>query len=837
MNEPESPQASVRSKRFAVRLVIAFVVSAALPVLAFSVLTYLSTRAQLEEEAGTALRREAKDAAMSVLERLVIGEARLRTLAAESGESRHEGRRAIFASVVSVPLAEADVGAADREKILADEALLDLVEAPSALAVRLSIHREGRLVSGIFAPAYLFAPERLGPGESYWVTDERDRLVFGVEPDAEGLLDPMSRAPIEGAELRVPTDLALQRGGDGIAVVWPLFLKSPYGLSGLRVGVARAKDSVLLPLRDFSRIFYVTMGATLLLSASLALQQIRRRVGPLEALTAAVHRVEAGELGARVGIESGDEFEMLGDAFDAMSVRLRDYFDAVQHLRLTAESLLSSATPEDVGNVVVPSLLSLTPSLNVALFVADGTDVEASETVREVVIDRAIAGACDDPAAARGRAIFAARALDLEEPALFLRIEGEASEAWAAFDRAYGGRAESLLVIPLTAARGEVHGVLLVTFDRESAQVDLSDDALRPVFVIAAQAGAALSHVRLLESLRSLFEGVIDLTVDAIDEKSPYTGDHCRRVPILTEMIADAVCDDDSGSFKDFCFSEEERYELKIAALLHDCGKVSTPVHVMDKATKLETIIDRIEVIRLRAEILRRDFALARAGGSGGTLVPHDGPSEQDLVEALDFIASANVGGEFMSDEAIRRLDEIAERFVWTDAEGGERSLVTADEVRNLKIKRGTLNDDERQEIESHVVTTMRLLERLPFPKSMRNVPAIAGAHHERVDGTGYPLGLGGENLSLQGRILGLADIFEALTARDRPYKPGKTLSETLNILGAMVEEGHVDADLHGLLLREEIHLDYAARHVAPEQIDETFHEALERRTAEWRPV
>ena len=183
------------------------------------------------------------------------------------------------------------------------------------------------------------------------------------------------------------------------------------------------------------------------------------------------------------------------------------------------------------------------------------------------------------------------------------------------------------------------------------------------------------------------------------------------------------------------------------------------------------------------------------------------------------------------------RVDAIAAKFKFTAADGTTVSLVDPDEAMNLKISRGTLNDEERNLINNHVVTTMRLLDRLPFPESMKNVPAIAGAHHERVDGTGYPLGLGGENLSLQGRILGLADIFEALTAKDRPYKPGKTLTETLGILDAMAEEGHIDPDLHRLILDENIHIDYAARYLSPEQIDEPFQALLERRTAEWEPI
>jgi hypothetical protein len=320
---------------------------------------------------------------------------------------------------------------------------------------------------------------------------------------------------------------------------------------------------------------------------------------------------------------------------------------------------------------------------------------------------------------------------------------------------------------------------------------------------------------------------VIEMTVRAIDEKSPYTGDHCRKVPILTELIADAACAATTGALKHFELSDAERYELRIAALLHDCGKVVTPVHVMDKATKLETIFDRIALVDLRFEVIRRDLLREASAGELG-----ERERLRQLQEDLSFLHRCNRGAERMPESDRERIRAIAARYRYTTADGLERPLLDADEVANLAIARGTLNDAERRIIEHHVVSTIDLLSELPFPRWLAGVPEIAGSHHERADGSGYPRGLRQADISMQGRILGLADVFEALTARDRPYKQGRTLSETLAILAAMRDEGSLDADLYDLFVTQKVYLRYAAEHLAPEQIDAAHWEDLERLTA-----
>jgi hypothetical protein len=336
----------------------------------------------------------------------------------------------------------------------------------------------------------------------------------------------------------------------------------------------------------------------------------------------------------------------------------------------------------------------------------------------------------------------------------------------------------------------------------------------------------------LINQLEELFESFINLINMAIDEKSPYTGGHCQRVPTLTMMLAEAANEASGGPLAEFRMTDKDRYELKIAGLLHDCGKVTTPVHVVDKATKLETIFDRIHLVDTRFEVLRRDAEVALLKEKA-LLVAHDASRAEldaadaryrDLVRQLEedraFLRACNIGSEAMRDGDIDRVKAIGARR-WVDVSGHEASFLSEEELKNLTIRAGTLNQDERQVINHHIVATIKMLEALPWPKHLRNVPEYAGGHHERMDGKGYPKGLTREQMSVQARVMGIADIFEALTARDRPYKKGKTLSESLQILGKMKAGGHVDPDLFDVFVRGKIYRRYAEMFLDKEQIDE----------------
>ena len=403
-----------------------------------------------------------------------------------------------------------------------------------------------------------------------------------------------------------------------------------------------------------------------------------------------------------------------------------------------------------------------------------------------------------------------------------------------AFDTKTGYRSKSFLTVPMRNHDNETIGVLQLINAQEpssGAIVPFSPSDQRLAESLASQAAIALTNRMLINQLEQLFESFINLINSAIDEKSPYTGGHCQRVPVLTMLLAEAVNETKDGPLRDFHMSDKDRYELKIAGLLHDCGKVTTPVHVVDKATKLENIFDRIQLIDTRFEVIKRDAELDSLRKRTALLeqarrieVAEEEKRLRDHLRQLDddrkFLHACNIGGERMRDEDVDRVRRIGQ-YRWRDFAGHEAQFLTEDEVRNLTIRSGTLTEEERKVINHHIVATIRMLEALPWPKHLTKVPEYAGGHHERMDGKGYPKGLTREQMSVQARCMGIADIFEALTAKDRPYKKGKTLSESLEILGRMKLNNHVDPDLFDIFVRRKVYRRYAEMFLDKEQIDE----------------
>lgn len=396
-----------------------------------------------------------------------------------------------------------------------------------------------------------------------------------------------------------------------------------------------------------------------------------------------------------------------------------------------------------------------------------------------------------------------------------------------AFDERNQYRSRSLLTIPLVNNEDRVIGVLQLLNARDPLSgetVPFSRENQQIVEALASQAAIALENQQLLEGQKVLLESFIKMIASAIDAKSPYTGGHCERVPILTEMLAAAAVEATEGPLASFHLTPEEWYELRIAAWMHDCGKVTTPVHVMDKATKLETLFDRIHMVRARFEVLRRDAELAYYKGLA------KGSDQESLQCALDqelscledelaFLEMANVGGEFLSPDKQARIAGIGKRHY---REGGiERTLLSEEESYNLQVSRGTLTAEERLIINGHMVQTIKMLEALPFPRNLKRVPEYAGGHHEKMDGEGYPKGLYAGDMSIPARIMAIADVFEALTARDRPYKKGKTLSESMRIMGFMKRDNHLDPELFDLFVRSRVYRVYGERFLPPELVDE----------------
>jgi HD-GYP domain-containing protein (c-di-GMP phosphodiesterase class II) len=399
-----------------------------------------------------------------------------------------------------------------------------------------------------------------------------------------------------------------------------------------------------------------------------------------------------------------------------------------------------------------------------------------------------------------------------------------------AFDSKTGYRSKSFLTVPMRNHEHEIIGVLQLINAQDPATgefVAFSPSDQRLAESLASQAAIAVTNRMLINQLEQLFESFINLINTAIDEKSPYTGGHCQRVPVLTMLLAEAVNDTREGPLADFRMTDKDRYELKIAGLLHDCGKVTTPVHIVDKATKLETIFDRIQLIDTRFEVLKRDAeieALKKIAGLSAMDAHEEERRLHERLRRLDddrrFLHACNIGTERMREDDMERVRRIA-RYRWRDIAGHEANFLTEDEVKNLTIRSGTLTEEERKIINHHIVATIRMLEALPWPKHLMNVPEYAGGHHERMDGKGYPKGLTREQMSVQARCMGIADIFEALTAKDRPYKKGKTLSESLEILGKFKLNGHIDPDLFDIFVREKVYKRYAEMFLDAEQIDE----------------
>ncbi len=399
------------------------------------------------------------------------------------------------------------------------------------------------------------------------------------------------------------------------------------------------------------------------------------------------------------------------------------------------------------------------------------------------------------------------------------------------YDQATGYRSKSMLVIPMRNHENDIIGVLqlLNALDQSTqAILEFQDEVVALVASLASQAAVTLTKTRLIRNLTDLLNAFIQSIASAIEEKSRYTGGHIFRVSRLAIMLAQKINEEDRGPFQDLIFSPQELEELRIAAWLHDIGKIVTPEYVVDKSSKLETIFDRIQLVEMRldcialqleADSLKRRLARSEAG------LPPDPDEAKTLHDALDaiekdraFIAECNHPGEYLSDQSVERLEVIARK---TFLHKGElRPWLTDNELENLCIRKGTLTAQERTVIENHVKVTYKMLSRLPFPKNLDRVPDIASQHHEKLDGAGYPFGLKGEQLSLQARILAVADIFEALTAKDRPYKQPMRLSQAVAILGKMKEQGVIDAHVHDLLIETDVLHIYAKEELNPEQVD-----------------
>ncbi|MFV0625820.1 MAG: HD-GYP domain-containing protein [Alphaproteobacteria bacterium] len=440
-------------------------------------------------------------------------------------------------------------------------------------------------------------------------------------------------------------------------------------------------------------------------------------------------------------------------------------------------------------------------------------------------------------------------------------IEGIDNSFFEKYDAENNYLTTSVLTIPLISKKSEVVGVaqFVNSKDENGKNIPFGIEIQRSLVFICNILALLSENRRLKESYGHLLESFIEVIARAIDAKSPYTGNHCQHVPVITRMLATAAVQEENGPLADFELSPEEWYSLHIASWLHDCGKLTTSEYVVDKATKLETINNRIHEIRNRFEILRRDAHIEYLKKRLANLEDKEKLQEdfvltvKQLEEDFDFVAKCNIGDTPIAEEDITRLREISKNkfkryfsrmkgISWAERENikdtelydnpsYENLLQNREdhlangynhgEIYNLEIKRGTINAEERNKINEHIEVTIDMLKALPFPRELSKVVEYAGAHHERMDGKGYPNGLTGDQMSVPARIMAIADIFEALTASDRPYKETKKLSQVLQIMQNMKNTGHIDPDIYRVFVNSKVYLEYAKQYMQPEQIDE----------------
>ncbi len=391
------------------------------------------------------------------------------------------------------------------------------------------------------------------------------------------------------------------------------------------------------------------------------------------------------------------------------------------------------------------------------------------------------------------------------------------------FDRRTGYRTVSALCLPLTGPDKKVMGAIQLTnaFNLVSGDIiPFRESDIMIAETLASQAAIFLADRRSREDFRRLFDSLVEMIAEMIDTRTSYAGKHCRRVPALAIMIAEAVNRQDHGIFSDVFFDGNRMYAIRTAAMLHDCGKIVVPEHIELKSSKLETLFDRIDLVDSYFEIIKREMLMNAMGNSAASIPGFEqqdefsGKSLQDTINQMEkdraFVHECNSGRKILSDHEIGRLRAIAGKYRWRDSAGREIAVLPDDILKNLSIARGTINSEERGVINSHANATSTFLRRLHYPEVLKDVPKIAEVHHERINGRGYPRGLKGEEIPIEGRIIAIADVFEALLAQDRPYKDAFTLDQAVKTLKEMADSGHIDRDLFNLIIEEKIHEKYA---------------------------
>ncbi len=401
------------------------------------------------------------------------------------------------------------------------------------------------------------------------------------------------------------------------------------------------------------------------------------------------------------------------------------------------------------------------------------------------------------------------------------------------FDAALNYTSRSMIVVPMRNHEEDIIGILQLINSIDSISkktLPFSRDAQEKAAALASQASVILTQQMLIFEMKELFEAFIKAIAVSIDEKSKHTGGHIQRVAEICMMIAHQI-NQDQEAFKEIFLSEDQLDELRIAALMHDTGKITTPDHIINKSSRLETVLDRIELIHTRWELFKTNCKLKAAEKKLDLLDQNQlDPKQTDQIDrhleeqlnTLDqefkILSDINFSKTVLNKNALEKLEIIGRK---SDVISNRTiPYLTENEIECLHITRGNLTGEEREIINSHAALTKKILNKLPWPKKLARIPAIAASHHEKLDGSGYPSKLNKTNLNIQSRILAISDIFEALSAKDRPYKTPMTLSQAKQILEKMGRDGHLDNDIISLFFSSQIHKEYARKHMASEQID-----------------
>jgi len=399
------------------------------------------------------------------------------------------------------------------------------------------------------------------------------------------------------------------------------------------------------------------------------------------------------------------------------------------------------------------------------------------------------------------------------------------------FDKGTGYRSTSMLLCPMRNHENEVIGVLQLVNAKNpdtGEVIPFSPDFVSLTESLASQAAVSITNARLINDMENLFESFVEVMATAIDEKSPVTGGHIRRVANLTMVMAEELHKTDQPPFQKIHFTPDNFHELRVASWMHDIGKVTTPVEIIEKSKKLQTIFDRVHLVDLRMQYIiqntrleatRTRLSIMENGNSTEAIKQLEKETEQTIAELNDtrtFLLQSNEPGEFLEDEKIARLEEIAKR-TYLDGEGKEQHYLTADELHNLSIRRGSINTEERQIMNNHAQITLDMLNKIPFTRKLKNIPRYAGAHHEFINGKGYPLGWKGDEIPFEGKLMAITDIAEALTAKDRPYKKSMPLDQVYKILRSMAEKEELDNELVEFFINKKVYEVYQEKFENPE--------------------